>query len=628
MGFNKVYRSLQEVFPQIDARVLRAVAIEHSKDADAAVEAVLMEIIPFFSERSRPITPLTGSITVGESSQAPAGATTATQIENGPSVNTEGSTEVQLGYNVDAGGQQAFYDANDGHTEPTYDTYDGPYEREYNTSEFALSENIIKPSTLRKIDIFRHGEAAELMVDKDNVKTLQIEGSGDLQADEKKLADKYPESGIKISSDNISCQTLGTLLDLPVGINKNTDLFQERVEYGTLETDLGTTTNDENNLGKYWADNSSSVVGLASLAVDNQAKIPTESNVQSVVLPDTGGSNFEESGASLSNDTASQTETSSNIIGTEDTTLNESMSESSQMRIIEVLEEAIADAKNNKKALFSAMESVISLMKVVELKEQAAEQAKVEAAMGGTDILNKIEELKQMMQHAKEANSMHAGEVYGEKSILASELRELQSRVLSLSDERDKSLAVVDEMRDTLEVQLAEAENEIKSADQGKVEKEKAAKKALADQEVIMEKVVQESKILKQQAEDNAKLREFLVDRGHVVDMLQGEMAVICQDVKLLKEKFDKRVPFSKSLSSSQTSCILASSGSSSNSWIAKQVESSVPEGASDSLETQKKTDAVHCFDEQSSEEKVAEDDRQALLEDGWELFDDCETFS
>ncbi|KAL8493604.1 hypothetical protein ACS0TY_024690 [Phlomoides rotata] len=40
MGFNKVYKLLQEIFPQIDTRVLRAVAIEHNKDVDAAVETI------------------------------------------------------------------------------------------------------------------------------------------------------------------------------------------------------------------------------------------------------------------------------------------------------------------------------------------------------------------------------------------------------------------------------------------------------------------------------------------------------------------------------------------------------------------------------------------------------------
>lgn len=58
------------------------------------------------------------------------------------------------------------------------------------------------------------------------------------------------------------------------------------------------------------------------------------------------------------------------------------------------------------KTLFSAMGSVINLMKEVELKEQAAEQAKVEAAMGGTDILVKLEEFKQFVQQAKDANGM------------------------------------------------------------------------------------------------------------------------------------------------------------------------------------------------------------------------------
>ena len=43
----------------------------------------------------------------------------------------------------------------------------------------------------------------------------------------------------------------------------------------------------------------------------------------------------------------------------------------------------------------------------------------------------------------------------------------------------------------------------------------------------------------------------------------RGEVSVICQDVSLLKEKFDKRLPLSMSVSSSQTSCKLASSGSS-----------------------------------------------------------------
>lgn len=58
------------------------------------------------------------------------------------------------------------------------------------------------------------------------------------------------------------------------------------------------------------------------------------------------------------------------------------------------------------KILFQTMQSIMNLMKEVELQEAAAEQAKEEAARGGMDILVKVEELKQMLPHAKEANDM------------------------------------------------------------------------------------------------------------------------------------------------------------------------------------------------------------------------------
>lgn len=58
------------------------------------------------------------------------------------------------------------------------------------------------------------------------------------------------------------------------------------------------------------------------------------------------------------------------------------------------------------KTLFSAMESVMTTMRQVELQEKAAEQAKEEAARGGLDVLVQVEELKKMLAHAREANDM------------------------------------------------------------------------------------------------------------------------------------------------------------------------------------------------------------------------------
>lgn len=121
------------------------------------------------------------------------------------------------------------------------------------------------------------------------------------------------------------------------------------------------------------------------------------------------------------------------------------------------------------------MESLRSMVKEVEIQEKAAEHAKKEALTGGLDVLSKVDDLRQMLQHAKKTNEMvvylwfcryfldcnekdswikfliwwqHAGEVYGEKSILATEAWELQSRILKLSDQGDESLLSMDEVLD------------------------------------------------------------------------------------------------------------------------------------------------------------------------------------
>lgn len=61
-------------------------------------------------------------------------------------------------------------------------------------------------------------------------------------------------------------------------------------------------------------------------------------------------------------------------------------------------------------------------------------------------------------------------------------------------------------MSQTLEVRLAAAEELRKATEQEKLEKEESARKALAEQEAIMEKVVRESRRLQQEAEENSKV--------------------------------------------------------------------------------------------------------------------------
>ncbi|KAK4776313.1 hypothetical protein SAY86_005001 [Trapa natans] len=82
------------------------------------------------------------------------------------------------------------------------------------------------------------------------------------------------------------------------------------------------------------------------------------------------------------------------------------MTRSLQIVEVDILEQIIEDAKNNRKNLFTAMESVINTMKEVEERGRAADQAREEAAHRSSDVWRRIEELKRMIQSAKEANDM------------------------------------------------------------------------------------------------------------------------------------------------------------------------------------------------------------------------------
>ncbi|GER39235.1 hypothetical protein STAS_15832 [Striga asiatica] len=660
MGFNKVYRSLQELFPQIDARVLRAVAIEHSKDVDAAAEAVLMEIIPFLTERSRSTTPLARSISESQSSQD---ATATTQTVNIPPMNALGSADGKNGDNVSGGHKLGWYhEADNGHNGPTTPLTESISESQSSQDATATTQTVNIPpmNALGSADgkegnnmngghklgwyhgayngnngpfmgtspghLGQQSSTVGFILSGQNLGNSHDENVESVDKDE---ALSGMKCGVEIPFDGFPCKTSITLQAENIGADQNKNLAQDKVDCIHLETMLEAASDQE----KSSADGHNSFSGQSSSSLHDLKTCPMENIVQLAVVQDVQGSHLEESKKCLPVNTSSEMEISSHIVDIEDESkLNASMSQSSQIHMMGMLEGIIASATNNKETLFSGMQSIISLMREVELKEKAAEQAKLEAAMGRADLLAKLEELKKTVQLTKELNSMHAGEVYGEKAILATELRELQSHVLSLSDERDKSLAVLNQlyfmgiirnsmqMRQTLEVRLAAAENEIKSAEKEKLEKEKAAMKALAEEELIMEKLVQESKILKQQGDENAKLQEYLMDRGCVVDMLKGELAVICHDVKLLKESFDENVPFSKSLSSSLTSCLIASSTSSSKSLNPEVLAPA----DTDLLVAETERDAVSCSPDQLSKgELKTRDDRKALVDDGWEFFED-----
>ncbi|XP_052211275.1 uncharacterized protein LOC127814078 [Diospyros lotus] len=602
MGFNSVYRVLQDVFPQVDTRMLRAVAIENPKDADAAVEVVLVEVIPYLSGGSA----VSGSFddTVEDASD--------------PAPKVDISLTDQM---VETPNGSSSCDANgDG---DKVSKYTGKDELVSLGKQEEINVNIVHDVIYRDTLISEvHKDTADNGVD-DQVH-MKNEG-GEFMSVMQDL------SSVRVGLDQ------GSHVSSPVSkpgctneiMSSNLLVGQENFDgHSSCDCNIvnyGESLHAQPPLDDNQLDKEKSVVQVASLPVQECNPDIPEGCLQ-LAAEHAVNSDWEKLEPDGTTNVASKEnmDTRDTVQFEDENPSNTIVTRSGQICRIDLLEDIIEDARSNKKTLFLAMESVISLMREVELQEKAAEQAREEAVRGGLDILTKVEDLKAMLQHAKEANDMHAGEVYGEKAILATEARELQSRLLSLSDERDKSLAILDEMRQTLEERMDAAEKDRRTAEQERMEKEESARKALAEQELIMEKVVQESKMLKEEAEENSKLQEFLIDRGRVVDVLQGEISVICQDVKLLKEKFDGRVPLSKSLSSSQTSCILASSSSSFKSTALDQV----PDRTDLSDSSRTTTPGPSADDELFSGEERAGNNLGALVEDGWELFDNREDYA
>ncbi|XP_010652134.1 uncharacterized protein LOC100264786 isoform X3 [Vitis vinifera] len=577
MGFKAVYRALQDVFPQVDARLLKAVAIEHSKDADAAVEFVLHDVLPFMSQHpgssgscyeNQLLEDSSSGMVEGEEESIPTDHQHV--VEEAKAANVDLSTKSGSVADENPNDDEAmdgstaldFYDANDGHDE-----------------------------------VYENTESEELIPLEQDSKDLDLQDTS--------VNASSVTSNASMHGDGI----ISSLNDQ----HADSDSFN-----GPVACDFDTVTHKKGQEAS----------GLDGIQVE-MIQVPDTDAPERLLQAEIDSISCithcekEESSVSFDHDAKQEDAFDIEMVGdVVEPVLNTIVTQSGHICSTDFLEEMIEDAKNNKKTLFSSMDSVMNIMREVELQEKAAQQAREEAARGGLEILTRVEELKEMLQHAKEANGMHAGEVYGEKAILATEARELQSRLLSLSDERDKSLKILDEMRHALEARLAAAEEDIKAAEQVKFEKEESARKALAEQEAIMEKVVQESMMLKQEAEENSKLQEFLMDRGHIVDMLQGEISVICQDVKFLKVKFDDRVPLSQSLSSSQTSCKLASSSSSLKSMSSDPVP--VP-ALADESETPKQASPTASVGGQSpkkSPESGVRDDDKALLDDGWDLFE------
>lgn len=278
-------------------------------------------------------------------------------------------------------------------------------------------------------------------------------------------------------------------------------------------------------------------------------------------------------------------------------------SQSSYSVCLASLDNAIAGENYKKITLLSNVEAISEMLEEVELNEAKTKLVVSEASQAGNDILVNVEKLKEMSALAVEENNKVAGEVFAEKSILASEALGLQARLSNISEERNNFVLIIDEMHHTLLRRLAATEAERAAAEKEKIERETLAQKSLEEEELLLDLAKEECKKLEQQAQENAKLRESLMDRGHVVDALHEEMLGIFDNIAQLQQRVDMRLPVHEPLQ-------LASSSlpSSVNSTASKSSWSSASESNTNLNGDEKIADASHD---------------NFALDDSWDVVED-----
>ncbi|GBG85936.1 hypothetical protein CBR_g40749 [Chara braunii] len=143
------------------------------------------------------------------------------------------------------------------------------------------------------------------------------------------------------------------------------------------------------------------------------------------------------------------------------------------------LEELVSEALSWKDLLRQKIAEVRALHAEAEATEAAAVNARTEAQKGGLTEWLQVVQLREKVDRSKEAYEQRAGDVHGEKAVLGTEARELRSRLIHVASE-----------------------------------------KALA-----MERL--------------KELREFLISQGKNVDALQGEVAVLLEDVDTFKSRLE-----------------------------------------------------------------------------------------
>lgn len=210
---------------------------------------------------------------------------------------------------------------------------------------------------------------------------------------------------------------------------------------------------------------------------------------------------------------------------------------STQSYHITELNKNISDITKSKELLSSLYESTTMKMKEVQLQEEKSRQANQNADKAHQKFISMVEHFNQLIKKSKESNDKQAQVMRKEKCSLVALAQDLQSQLSKLSAQRDEALTTVQQIKFELDARLATSLEEEVTAVENIFQEEKLALQVRKEKEATMGSIMEESRKLEKEAEENILLRRILLDRGRIIDILQGEISSIHANVVAMKER-------------------------------------------------------------------------------------------
>ncbi|CAI5504325.1 unnamed protein product [Closterium sp. Naga37s-1] len=194
----------------------------------------------------------------------------------------------------------------------------------------------------------------------------------------------------------------------------------------------------------------------------------------------------------------------------------------------------VATTRDAKSRLDAQLASVQTLLSEVERAEQQAAAAETALSHAGETDVAEAENLLQHVVRSQQVLEIRAAQVFGHRAQLQEDSQGLKARVEAIQGQFAEVERQVEELRAVLEGRLERARERIGELEKRRREREEAGRRKLEGAEREMGRVLGEVPGLERQERACAELADALVARHHEADVLEGQLAVLREDLAAL----------------------------------------------------------------------------------------------